>query len=75
MSSAAVVIGALRVKMSQYLGCIIIEKQILMLSTLDKIFSRQQFEILFLFFPDCSLETICMKCQILFSVCHQFVVC
>ena len=35
-----------------------------MLSTLGKIFSRRYFEIFFLIFPK---ETICMKCQILFS--------
>ena len=47
----------------------------LTLSTLDKIFSRQHFEICFLFSQEsgfdisCKLsqETICMKCQILFS--------
>ena len=37
----------------------------LTLSTLGKIFSRRHFEIFFLFFPE--KETICMKCQILFS--------
>ena len=37
---------------------------ILTFSTLSKISSRQHFEIFFLFFP---METICMKCQNLFS--------
>ena len=43
-------------------------------STLGKIFSRRNFEIFFLFFfqktrfdISCKLETICIKCQILFS--------
>ena len=35
-------------------------------STLGKIFSRRHFEVFFLFFPE-KQETICMKCQILFS--------
>ena len=48
----------------------------LTLSTLGKVFSRRYFEIFFLFFPEkgfdisckvSSKETICMKCQILFS--------
>ena len=48
----------------------------LTLSTLSKIFSRRHFEIFFLFFPENSFryfmqivskETICMKCQNLFS--------
>ena len=48
----------------------------LMLSTLGKIFSRRHTEIFFLFFPEMGfaiscklspLETVCMKCQILFS--------
>ena len=47
----------------------------LTLSTQGKIFSRWHFEIFFFFFPEkqdlifhanCPLETICMKCQILF---------
>ena len=38
-------------------------------STLVTVFSRRHTEIFFLFFPENnkSLETICMKCQILFS--------
>ena len=49
---------------------------VLMISTLDKIFSRQRIEIFFLFLPEnrfdisCKLspmEIVCMKCQILFS--------
>ena len=39
-----------------------------MLSMLGKNFSRQRFEIFFFFFfSEDSKETVCMKCQILFS--------